>query len=110
MKNLIEAVAFAFVCSQVCAADAPGVLGKIKKTQTITLGYSQSAVPFSFVSNDDRPQGYSVDLCKRIADGIQQQLELPQLKIEWVRVDVSTRIPDTMKGRIDIECGSTTHT
>ncbi|MDB5812636.1 MAG: extracellular solute-binding protein family 3 [Betaproteobacteria bacterium] len=111
MKNLIVAVALACACSPALfAADAPGVLGKIKKTQTITLGYSESAVPFSFSGNDDRPQGYSVDVCKRIAEGIQQQLEMPQLKIEWVKVDVNTRIPDTIKGRVDIECGSTTHT
>jgi ABC-type amino acid transport substrate-binding protein len=49
-------------------------------------------------------------LCKRIADGIQQQLGLTELKINWVKVDVATRIPATMKGAIDIECGSTTHT
>jgi ABC-type amino acid transport substrate-binding protein len=51
-----------------------------------------------------------VDLCKRIADGIQQQLGLAELKINWVKVDVATRIPATMKGTVDIECGSTTHT
>jgi ABC-type amino acid transport substrate-binding protein len=92
------------------AAEAPDPLKKIKATRTITLGYSETAVPFSFVGNDNRPQGYSVDLCKRIADGIQQQLGLTELKINWVKVDVATRIPATMKGAIDIECGSTTHT
>jgi ABC-type amino acid transport substrate-binding protein len=92
------------------AAEAPDPLKKIKATRTITLGYSETAGPFSFVGNDNRPQGYSVDLCKRIADGIQQQLGLTELKINWVKVDVATRIPATMKGAIDIECGSTTHT
>jgi ABC-type amino acid transport substrate-binding protein len=92
------------------AAEAPDPLKKIKATRTITLGYSETAVPFSFVGNDNRPQGYSVDLCKRIADGIQQQLGLTELKINWVKVDVATRIPATMKGTVDIECGSTTHT
>ena len=92
------------------AAELQGVLKKIKTTRTIALGYSVSAVPFSFVANDERPQGYSIDLCKRVVDGIQQQLELAELRIKWVKVDVSTRIPAVVKGQVDIECGSTTHT
>lgn len=92
------------------AAQAQGVLDKIKATKTITLGYSEAAVPFSFLSNDNRPQGYTVDLCTRIAEGIQQRLNLPKLDIKWVKVNVDSRIPATMKGTIDIECGSTTHT
>jgi len=106
-------VALAVMCAcaaTALAAEAPDPLKKIKATRTITLGYSETAVPFSFVGNDNRPQGYSVDLCKRIADGIQQQLGLAELKINWVKVDVATRIPATMKGTVDIECGSTTHT
>ncbi len=111
MKNLIIAVALACLCTAVAlAAEPQGVLKKIKATKTIALGYSESAVPFSFVSNDNRPQGYSVDVCKRVAEGIQRQLGLAELKIMWVKVDVNTRIPYVMKGQVDIECGTTTHT
>src|SRR6476619_5211410 len=100
----------ACVCTASFAAEPQGTLKKIRASKTLTLGYSESAVPFSFVGNDNRPQGYSVDLCKRIADGIQQQLGLTELKINWVKVDVATRILATVKGTVDIECGSTTHT
>ena len=111
MKNLIVAVALACLYAPpVLAAEVPGVLKKIKTTKTITLGYSEAAVPFSFVNNDNRPQGYSVDLCKRIAEGIKQQLGLHELNVKWVKVDVNTRIPYVVKGQVDIECGSTTHT
>jgi ABC-type amino acid transport substrate-binding protein len=111
VKKFMMALAVMCACAATAlAAEAPDPLKKIKATRTITLGYSETAVPFSFVGNDNRPQGYSVDLCKRIADGIQQQLGLTELKINWVKVDVATRIPATMKGAIDIECGSTTHT
>jgi ABC-type amino acid transport substrate-binding protein len=111
VKKFMMALALMCACAATAlAAEAPDPLKKIKATRTITLGYSETAVPFSFVGNDNRPQGYSVDLCKRIADGIQQQLGLTELKINWVKVDVATRIPATMKGAIDIECGSTTHT
>ena len=110
MNKLLVTFALACLCAAALAAQPPGVLGKIKATKTITLGYSEAAVPFSFVGNDDRPQGYTVDLCKRIADGIQQQLGLAELTVKWVKVDVNTRIPAVMKGTVDIECGSTTHT
>jgi len=111
VKKFMMALALMCACAATAlAAEAPDPLKKIKATRTITLGYSETAVPFSFVGNDNRPQGYSVDLCKRIADGIQQQLGLTELKINWVKVDVATRIPATMKGTVDIECGSTTHT
>ena len=111
MKILILAAALLCLCMEATnAAAPPGALQKIKATQTISLGYSESAVPFSFLSNDNRPQGYSVDLCKRIAEGIQQRLGLANLKINWVKVDVNSRIPAAMKGTVDIECGSTTHT
>ena len=113
MKSIISALAIACACIGVAncgAAELQGVLKKIKTTRTIALGYSVSAVPFSFVANDERPLGYSIDLCKRVVDGIQQQLGLAELRIQWVKVDVSTRIPAVVKGQVDIECGSTTHT
>ena len=111
MKHLIVTVALTCVCAGASIAAQPSsALDRIKATGTITLGYSEAAVPFSFLSNDNRPQGYSVDLCKRIADGIQEQLGLSALAIKWVKVDVNSRIPATMKGAVDIECGSTTHT
>lgn len=92
------------------AAEPQGVLKKIKATKTITLGYSESAVPFSFAGNDGRPQGYTIDICKRVADGIQQQLGLQELAIKWVKSNVSTRIPAVVTGQVDIECTTTTHT
>ena len=111
MKNFILAFVVACICATPSiAAEPQGVLKKIKATKTIRLGYSESAVPFSFVGNDDRPQGYTIDICKRVADGIRQQLGLAELKIKWVKVNVNTRIPAVMKGEVDIECGSTTHT
>ncbi|HEV7821973.1 MAG TPA: amino acid ABC transporter substrate-binding protein, partial [Burkholderiales bacterium] len=63
--------------------------------------------PFSYVGTDKTPQGYSVELCKRIADGVQRGLKLPQLKTVWVELGLSDRIEAVRAGRIDIECGTT---
>lgn len=111
MKQLLATLMLASLSVMPSLAAQPqGALAKIKATKTIVLGYSESAVPFSFLNNDQRPQGYSVDLCKRIADGIQQQLGLSELSVKWVKVDVNTRISAAAKGTVDIECGSTTRT
>jgi len=89
-------------------ADLDGTLKKIKSTNTINLGYRDSSRPFSFVGDDGKPTGYSVDLCTRIAANISKELGLPNLKVNWVKVTVENRMRAVVDGTIDLECGSTT--
>src|SRR5262245_37640263 len=91
------------------AQDLQGTLKKIKDSGTMTIGYREQSVPFSFKGPDGKPSGYSVDLCQRIAAGVQQQLKLPKLDIKWVPVTPENRIPSVVNGTIDLECGSTTN-
>jgi glutamate/aspartate transport system substrate-binding protein len=89
-------------------ADLDGTLKKIKTTNTIVLGYRDSSRPFSFVGDDGKPAGYSVDLCTRIAASIGKDLGLPNLQVKWVKVTVADRIQSVVNGTVDLECGSTT--
>ena len=84
-----------------------GTLKKIKDSGTFTLGYLGSAPPFSFPGPDQRPVGYSIDLCIRIASAIQKQLGT-NLKLNWVQVTTDNRIDMVAQGKVDIECGTTT--
>src|SRR5690349_4944000 len=84
-----------------------GTLKKIKDSNTFTLGYLTSAPPFSFPGPDKSPVGYSVDLCKQIANKIQQQLGT-NLKLSWVPVTTENRLDMVASGKVDIECGTTT--
>ena len=88
----------------------PSTLQKIKTTKMITLGYRESSFPFSFIGEDKKPAGYSVELCTRVADGVQQQLGLADLSITWVVVTPENRITMVINGTVDLECGSTTNT
>jgi ABC-type amino acid transport substrate-binding protein len=88
----------------VSAADT---LAKIKANGEIRLGYFAASAPFSFVGTDKSPQGYSVELCQRIAAGVQRELGLKQLKTTWVELGLGDRIEAVRGGRIDIECGTT---
>ena len=92
----------------VAGQDVDGTLKKIKTSGTFTLGYRESAPPFSFPGPDRRPVGYSVELCMHIASAIQKQLGLENLKLNWVPVTAENRIDMVSQGKIDLECGTTT--
>ena len=92
------------------ADDISGTLKRIKDTGVIKLGHLTQSVPFSFVEADGTPAGYSPDLCMRVATGIQEQLGLPKLDVQWVQVTLETRFEAVNSGAIDLECGITTNT
>jgi ABC-type amino acid transport substrate-binding protein len=91
-------------------AMAEATLAKIKSSGTINLGYRENSMPFSFVGEDKQPRGYSVDLCKVVADDVAKQLNLPKLDVRWVLVTAQNRFEALKNGQIDLECGNTTQT
>ena len=105
---LVLALAFSTILPA-HADELRGTLKQIHDSKTIRLGYLKTGVPFSFV-DQNAPQGYSVELCKRVAGGIQQQLGLDTLNLTWVLVDEATRFDMVTSGKIDLECGTTTNT
>src|ERR1044071_1440810 len=90
-------------------ADAQ-TLDKIRKQGAITLGYIDGAAPFSYADPNGDPQGYSVELCRAIAEGVAAQLERPQLKTRWVKLTLQNRIDAVRRGQVDVECSTTTWT
>jgi glutamate/aspartate transport system substrate-binding protein len=95
----------------VTVAAQEDTLAKIKRTGALTIGFRESSPPFSFVrGSDPKPQGYSIDLCLRIVDGLKKDLALSQLDVKWVKVTPEDRITAVANGVVDIECGSTTKT
>lgn len=85
-------------------------LKRIRDTGTILVGVRETSVPFSFIDAQKQPQGYSVDLCVRVADAVKAELKMPKLEVRFVPVTSSNRIPALLEGKIDLECGSTTNT
>jgi len=85
-------------------------LEKIRKQSTITLGYIEGAAPFSFTDSTGEPQGYSVDLCRAVADGLRDQLNRAAIQTRWVKLTIQNRIDAVRRGEVDIECSTTTWT
>ncbi len=87
-----------------------GTLDKIRSSGVITMGYIKSSAPFSFLDESGQPQGYSVELCRAIANGVRAQLKLPKLETRWVALTIQNRLEAVANGKADIECSTTTWT
>ena len=111
LKLVFTAVlAVVVLASPVLSQELDGTLKKIKTTGIFTIGYRESAPPFSFMGPDKRPVGYSIDLCMNVASAIEKQLAIPNLKLNWVTVTAENRVDMVAQGKVDIECSTTTAT
>jgi len=96
--------------SDLLARDAEGTLDKIARTGEFVIGYRTDASPLSYENAQGQPSGYSVDLCRRIAAQVKSHLGKDNIETKFVPVASNERISAVVKGKVDIECGSTTIT
>ena len=87
------------------AQEMEGRLKQIHDTGIIRLAYRSDAKPFSFMSQNGEPDGYTIDLCKFIASALGRELN-KNLSTEWVPVNSQNRFDSIAAGVADIECGS----
>src|SRR5271169_4317688 len=85
-------------------------LQRIKDAGTITIGHREASVPFSYLDDDQKPIGFSVELCSLVVARVKTRLAMPDLKVAYQAVNSSNRIPLVKNGTVDIECGSTANT
>ena len=104
---LVWTILFSFVVTTEAQADT---LAKIKESGTIVFGHRTASPPFSFVDQSGKAVGYSIDLCKRIAAAVKDELSLNGIKIDYVPVTAENRFSMVRQGKVDIVCGSTTNT
>ena len=109
MKRSIVLFVGALAVSFISVQGQAQTLEKIKSTGAITLGYRDAAGPFSYLDDNQQPIGYSMDICRKIAEEVKTALNLPNLKINLNPVGPSTRIPLIANGTIDLECGVSTN-
>jgi glutamate/aspartate transport system substrate-binding protein len=85
-------------------------LKRVKDTGAITIGVREASVPFSFIDAQKQPQGYSIDLCLKVADAVKSELKMQRLDVRFLPVTSGNRIAMVKDGKVDLECGSTTNT
>ncbi|WP_407186959.1 amino acid ABC transporter substrate-binding protein [Bradyrhizobium centrosematis] len=101
---LTATVATVFLVS---TAQAGPTLDNIKSKKTITIGYREASIPFSYLGAGQQPVGFSLDLCAHVVDRLKADLGTPDLQVKLTPVNSSNRIPLIQNGTIDIECGGT---
>lgn len=105
MRLLRVFLLFVFLGS---AAHADTV-NKIKETNKIVIGFQEASVPFSYLDGNQKPVGFTIDLCLKIVDAVRKELNRPQVAVEFTPVTAANRIPLLINGTIDMNCASATN-
>ncbi len=112
MKAVTRRIKFWTLCC-IASGFSPAImadtLSHIKETQTVTIAHRVASLPFSYLPDSKLPTGYAVDICLKFVDAIKKELKAPNLKVHYLLVTPSSRIPAIIEGKADMECGSTTN-
>ncbi|MGB3433508.1 amino acid ABC transporter substrate-binding protein [Achromobacter sp.] len=106
LRGVLGAVLLAGSLAAMAQSTDP-ILERIKAKGTITLGYRESSIPFSYLDDARKPVGYAMDLCMKVVDAVRQRLQMPALKVDYIAVNPQNRIALVANGTVDLECGST---
>ncbi|AEI82406.1 glutamate/aspartate ABC transport system permease protein GltI (plasmid) [Cupriavidus necator N-1] len=111
MRSLKSTLAFAIslTVTSAFAAGPGGTLEKVKETKRIVIGFQEASVPFSYLDANQKPAGFTVDICMKIVDAVKRELNQPQTAVEFTPVTAANRIPLLINGTIDLNCASATN-
>jgi ABC-type amino acid transport substrate-binding protein len=111
LKTVLAAWCVAAAVTGPAAAQAVSpTLAKIKAAKAINVAYSPDSPPFSSAAGTAAPQGYSIDLCKRVIAQIARAVGEAELKVNWMAGSVSERLQMVGGGRAELDCANTTQT
>jgi ABC-type amino acid transport substrate-binding protein len=104
--------AAALLLAGIVAAGAASAetLDRIRQDGAIRIAYREDAPPFSLKGEGGTPAGYSVELCRAVAEDIKRQLALARLDVKYVLVTAADRFEAIEKDRADLLCEATTAT
>ena len=105
---LLLAAGAALAQSEDTPVELTGTLAKVRAASAITIAYRESSVPFSYLSAKHEPIGYSIELCRKLAEAIGEAVGR-EIALKWVAVTSENRIEAITSGKADVECGSTTN-
>ncbi|CAM3708073.1 amino acid ABC transporter substrate-binding protein [Roseateles saccharophilus] len=104
MKKILLAAALVAGAAAVHAEDT---LKKVKDSGVITMGVRESS-GLAYTIGDGKYVGYHIDVCHRVITDLEKALGR-KLETKYQPVTSANRIPLTVNGTVDLECGSTTN-
>ncbi|MCA0305596.1 MAG: amino acid ABC transporter substrate-binding protein [Proteobacteria bacterium] len=113
-KVLVAALAVAIggAALPVAAQTAASTVDQLRASKTLRIAFDPGAPPFSYfvpgTPTTGAPLGYSVDLCRAVAEQLKTQLKIPDLKVAYVPVDTVNRFDAIAGNKADLLCASAT--
>ena len=98
------------VAQTVPASSVPDTLARIRAAKQIEIAFSGDSPPFSYVADDNRPAGFSIDICRRVVAGIGRSIGIPDLKANWRVGTAAERVAMVASGKADLDCANTSAT
>ena len=93
------------------AQELTGTLKRVAETGEFRIGYVPDAPPMSYDDAAGNPTGYSIALCRNIANAVKNAVGRDDLKLSYVPLILpEDRINAVVNNTVDIECGATTVT
>lgn len=92
------------------AAEQLPTLEQIKQSGKMRIGYRQSEPPMSFRDGEGNAIGYSIDLCKQVAEAVKEKTGRSDIAVDYLPVNAQNRFSALQENKIDILCGATTKT
>lgn len=93
---------------QAQAQAAPDTLAKVRSEGVIRLGVRDNAAPFAYVDAKGKPGGFTWDVCRALVKNLEAELGRP-IEIKVVPNAFAAPFDLLKDGRIDMQCGATTH-
>jgi ABC-type amino acid transport substrate-binding protein len=109
LRIVFAAVALVTTVAIASGQPSDSRLKRIGDAKTVKIAYRSDSKPFSFLTKQREPAGYTIDLCKVIVKSLEQQVN-SSLRIEWIPVTTRDRFEAVANGSADMECGSSTVT
>jgi ABC-type amino acid transport substrate-binding protein len=91
------------------SADA-GTLDKVRQDKALRIAFRDDAPPFSFTDQAGLPAGFMMDLCRSVAKHIGEQLNINDLKVDYVLVTAANRFDSIDNDKADLLCEPTSTT
>jgi polar amino acid transport system substrate-binding protein/glutamate/aspartate transport system substrate-binding protein len=106
----LKALSFAAGAALALGSADAGTLDKVRQDKALRIAFRDDAPPFSFTDEAGLPAGFMVDLCRSIAKHIGEQLNINDLKVNYVLVTAANRFDAIENGKADLLCEPTSET
>jgi polar amino acid transport system substrate-binding protein/glutamate/aspartate transport system substrate-binding protein len=106
----LKALSFALGVAFAFGSAEAGVLDHVGHDKALRIAFRADAPPFSFTDEAGLPAGFMVDLCRSVAKQIGEQLNISDLKVDYVLVTAENRFDAIESGKADLLCEPTSET